>query len=51
MGDDFLDDLMLGFLEKDLFNKIMTSEELRERIIGVIRDLGSENITRRNHYL
>ena len=29
LGDDFLDDLMLGFLEKDLVNKIMNTEELR----------------------
>ena len=54
LGDDFLDDLMLGFLEKDLVNKIINTEELRERVIDVFRDLGcgkSENKTSRKHHL
>ena len=54
LGDDFLDDLMLGFLEKDLVNKIINTEELRERVIDVFRDLGCgtpENKTSRKHYL
>ena len=54
LGDVFLDDLMLGFLEKDLVNKIINTEELRERVIDAFRDLGcgtSENKTSRKHYL
>ena len=54
MGDDFLDDLMPGFLEKDLVNKIMNTEELRKRVIDVFRDLGcgtADNKISRKHYL
>ena len=54
LGDDYLDDLMLGFLEKDLVNKILKTEELRERVIDVFRDLGcgtADNKTSRKRYL
>ena len=54
LGDDYLDDLMLGFLEKDLVNKILNTEELRERVIDVFRDLGcgtADNKISRKRYL
>ena len=51
LGDKFLDDLLLGFLEKDLVNKILNNEDLRERIVDEFRDLGSgsanNNISRK----
>ena len=51
LGDEFLDDLLLGFLEKDLINKILNNEDLRERIVDKFRDLGSgsanNNISRK----
>ena len=51
LGDEFLDDLLLDFLEKDLVNKIINNEDLRERIADKFRDLGSgsanDNISRK----
>ena len=45
---------MLGFLEKDFVDKIMNTEELRERMIDVFRDLGcgtDDNKTSKTHFL
>ena len=44
MGDDFLDNLMLGYLEKDLVNKVLSNEESRERVVDVFKDLGYGSI-------
>ena len=40
LGNDFLDDLMLGFLEKDLVNKVLNDEATRNKVVDAFKDLG-----------
>ena len=47
LGDDFLNDLMLGYLEKDLVNKVLSDENLRERVVDVFKNLGEGSDTDR----
>ena len=47
LGDDFLNDLMLGYLEKDLVNKVLSDEKLRERVVDVLKNLGEGSDTDR----
>ena len=39
IADEFLDDLLLIFLETDLVNKILKDKDLQEKIIDTFRDL------------
>ena len=39
LGDDFLNDLLLGFLENDFVIKILDNENLREKIGDNFRNL------------
>ena len=44
IGNDFLDDLMLGYLEKDLVNKVLSDKKSKERVVDAFKDLGSGSI-------
>ena len=53
LGVEYLDDLMLSFLEKDLVNKILCNDILMERVVDVFKDLGNgtigDNKSRKNY--
>ena len=54
LGVEFLDDLMLSFLEKDLVNKILCDDILMEQVVDVFKNLGNGTIgdnERRQNYL
>ena len=44
LGVEFLVDLMLSFLEKDLVNKILCDDILMERVVDVFKNLGNGTI-------
>ena len=54
LGNDFLDDLMIGFLEQDIVNKVIKDSELQEQVINKFRDLGdgsNNHSTSRKRYI
>ena len=54
LGNEYLDDLMLGFLEKDLVNKVLQNEATRDQVVDAFKDLGRDsggNKNSRKHYI
>lgn len=52
LGDDYLDDLLLGFLEKDIVNRVCSDNDLMEKVVDKFKEMGSgidgDNKSRKN---